>query len=199
MTYVQLGALSIPASWLAVVVALITGSILHRIATKRKTGDWYWNGAFLYIVIWKLSYIFFHFNLFIQTPMSILYYNGGLYGHFIALAALSYHLLIKNRKERLQHPEDGARTLFFFLLSDEASISFFQRDWLHGGVNTLVLIGFFIWTSVLKEEMKGVLLLFLLLGLLSMSLFDDIYSIRTLTFLWIGAIALILSPKRRND
>jgi len=93
-------SLTIPSSWVAVLLAiLITGIIMWRKFGK-ETEDWYSDAAILFLLVWKLSVVITDFQMIVESPLSILYFNGGKEGIFIglivALSRLLWRFKMKN-------------------------------------------------------------------------------------------------------
>jgi hypothetical protein len=97
-------SLTIPSSWVAVLLAiLITGIVLWRKFGK-ETEDWYSDAAILFLLVWKLSVVITDFEMIVESPLSILYFNGGKVGLFLGLiAALSRLLWQFERKSWPEH------------------------------------------------------------------------------------------------
>ncbi|AYC28980.1 hypothetical protein [Paenisporosarcina cavernae] len=97
-------SLTVPSSWIAVLFALIvTGVILWKRFGK-ETEDWYSDAAILFLLVWKLSIIVTDFNMVWNSPISILYFNGGETGLYLglvaAIARVFYVLFQKGFAER---------------------------------------------------------------------------------------------------
>ena len=93
-------SLTIPSSWVAVLLAiLITGIIMWRKFGK-KTEDWYSDAAILFLLVWKLSVVITDFQMIVKSPLSILYFNGGkeglLLGLIVALSRLLWQFKRRN-------------------------------------------------------------------------------------------------------
>jgi hypothetical protein len=92
-------SLTIPSSWLAVLLAiLITGIIVWRKFGK-ETEDWFSDAAILFLLVWKFSVVLTDFKLIIDSPLSILYFNGGRLGLFLGLSAALLKLLWRFRQK----------------------------------------------------------------------------------------------------
>ncbi len=92
-------SLTIPSSWLAVLMAiLITGIIVWR-KFGRETEDWFSDAAILFLLVWKFSVVITYFEMIIDSPLSILYFNGGSVGLFLGLIVTLLILLWKFRGE----------------------------------------------------------------------------------------------------
>lgn len=88
-------SLTIPSSWVAVLLAiLITGIIVWRKFGK-ETEDWFSDAAILFLLVWKFSVVITDFEMIIDSPLSILYFNGGSVGLFLGLSAALIKLLWK--------------------------------------------------------------------------------------------------------
>lgn len=199
MTYFQVGSLAISALWIAIIGAFFIAAILNRVVTGKKAGDWYWNGLFLYFVTWKLSYIVFNFDLFLDMPMSVIYFNGGAKGHILALAVLSAYLLIFASKRFSLLYEESSRVFLLYFTSYKAVFGFLEKSSTEM-LSHLVLLSGFLLILLSQKKKNGQLsrqmfLLFLLLELLSISLFDSIFSLESLTVIWLGTIVFTLGIK----
>lgn len=97
MTYITLGQFSIPISWIAFFIAILYSDFRNK--NKDEITDKIISRLFwVYVLIWKLSYIIFAWESFVQAPMSILYFDGGLKGSILAFLVMMI-VLIKYRKE----------------------------------------------------------------------------------------------------
>lgn len=80
-------SLTVPSSWIAVLIALlITGIVLWRVFGK-VTEDWYSDATILFLLVWKLSVVVTDFEMIVDSPLSILYFNGGETGLYLGLFA----------------------------------------------------------------------------------------------------------------
>ena len=96
-------SITIPSSWLAVLLAiLITGIILWRKFCK-EIEDWFSDVAILFLLVWKLSVILTEFQMILVSPLSILYFNGGkeglILGLIVALSSLVWKFKRRNQYE----------------------------------------------------------------------------------------------------
>lgn len=97
-------SLTVPSSWVAVLLALIlTGIVVWRVFGK-ETEDWYSDAAILFLLVWKLSVVVTDFDMILDSPLSILYFNGGETGLYLgviaALGRLFWQLRRKGWPER---------------------------------------------------------------------------------------------------
>ncbi|WP_404331654.1 hypothetical protein [Mesobacillus maritimus] len=195
MSYFQIGSLSLPSIWLTVVASLFTASLFHLVVKRKKVGEWYWNGFFLYFLTWKLSYILFNFNLFIDMPLSVAYFNGGTKGHLLALALLSIYLLFFAWKKDSSVYKETTQLFFLFFISHEALIHIIERNMIESIVQVILLACFISLLFILKRKKRLItgqlFFLFLLLQLFVISLFNSILSVEALTFIWLGITAFL--------
>lgn len=200
MTYFHIAKLTVPAVWIAVLVALIASPILHRVLYNKNISDWYWSAFFLYFIVWKLSYILFNFHLFLQTPLSILYFNGGIKGHIIALASLSVYLLFfAARKYPFVVKEAPLMFLFYFFFY-EITVSSLEKNATESILHVVLLVIFLLlFKKSGKLSIKQLFILSILLEILIISTFRSAYSIESLTFIWIGSIFLFLTKKKIQE
>ncbi len=97
-------SLTVPSSWVAVLLALIlTGFVVWRVFGK-ETEDWYSDAVILFLLVWKLSVVVTDFDMILDSPLTILYFNGGETGIYLgviaALGRLFWQLRRKGWPER---------------------------------------------------------------------------------------------------
>ncbi|MBS4219373.1 hypothetical protein KHA96_13685 [Bacillus sp. FJAT-49711] len=81
------------------------------IRKMKETANWYGNVVFIFIITWKLSVILFQFKMIVTNPLSILYFNGGMKGFWIGIAA-------------------GIVYTYFYMKHNEVRIEQFIQAWL---------------------------------------------------------------------
>ncbi|MCA1055330.1 hypothetical protein LCM10_10070 [Rossellomorea aquimaris] len=90
----NIGAFTFPGSWAALVMAFII-TFIALFFWNKKASDWYSNAVFYFILIWKLSVIVVDFGTVIKHPLTILYFNGGITGYWLGIAAILVYTLVK--------------------------------------------------------------------------------------------------------
>ncbi|WP_121614302.1 hypothetical protein [Mesobacillus foraminis] len=202
MTYFKLGSLTVPAVWFAASAALFIGSLFYKVIVGRKVGDWYWNGFFLYFLTWKLSYIIFHLDIFLKSPLSILYFNGGTKGHIMALAIFTFYLLIIASKKYPSIYEESPRIALLFFICYEVILSILEKSSIETIVYFMVLSSYL--PSLIRARKKKSLIsnplfiLYMLLLLLMFSVFETIFTLESLTFIWVGMTVFILRKREKG-
>ncbi|MGF2616279.1 hypothetical protein FZC84_00670 [Rossellomorea vietnamensis] len=199
MAYFHIGSLTIPSTWLAAILALIAAAMLYRLKNGMKTGDWYWNSFFLYVVVWKLSYIFLHPALFLDMPLSVLYFNGGKAGHIAGLAAISVFLFMKRRVV-----QGGPGLLLpLFFLSYEVIVNGLERNFIELISHFFLLALFLSLFRKIGGQPGGMsirIILFLVLcELLIISVFKTLLTLETLTLIWLALLALVDLIKSKDS
>ncbi len=92
-------SLTIPSSWVAVLLSiLITGIIMWRKFGK-DTEDWYSDAAILFLLVWKLSVVITDFEMIVESPLSIFYFNGGKEGIYLGLIVALSRLLWRFKRK----------------------------------------------------------------------------------------------------
>jgi hypothetical protein len=92
-------SLTVPSSWVAVLLALIlTGIVVWRVFGK-ETEDWYSDAAILFLLVWKLSVVVTDFDMILDSPLSILYFNGGETGLYLGVIAALGRLFWQLRRK----------------------------------------------------------------------------------------------------
>lgn len=196
MTLFNFGSLTFPAIWLAASLSLILTSFFYRVLSGKKAGDWYWNGFFLYFLVWKLSYIVFNLKMVLDMPLSIVYFNGSTKGHVLALSILSFYLLFIAVKKHSSIFEESAQIFLLYFFCYEAIIKILEQNIIESLIHFILLTGYLFFLYFLKQKKisfsKQIFILIIMFKLLIFSLFHSILSIETLTFSWIGITMLIL-------
>lgn len=191
MAYFHVGNLTIPAVWLAALLSLAAASILYRITTRTKISDWYWNGFFLYILVWKGSYLFFNWKMFLEMPLSILYFNGGIKGHILALAAFTVYLVMRARKLYPTFTKEGTTIFLFYWICYEIIINILEKNTMEMIIQIVMLaglVGFLVYHHKQKLIFSDQWFWFILLvELFVVSFFQPLLSTEVMTFLWVGA------------
>jgi hypothetical protein len=199
MNYYQIGNFSLPSLWLAVLTALFGASLFHKLLTGKKVGEWYWNSFFLYFLAWKLSYILFNITMFIDMPLSILYFNGGTKGHFLGLTLLSLYLLFLAGKKHPGLEKEAGSIFLLFFFTYEVISKLLEKQWIEVFSHFVVFAGYIVLFLFLKRKNKlitwPIIIVLILIELLLFSIFSTLFSFKALTLTWIGLTVLSLFKK----
>jgi hypothetical protein len=203
LNFIQIGSISIPATWVGASLALFLAFLIYRVLSGKKVGEWYWNSFFLYFLIWKLSYIAFDLKFFIDFPLSVLYYNGGIKGHFLALAILSIYLLFFAVKKYHFITADSPHLFLLYFICYEAIINFLEKSSMEA-ISNLILLAGYLFLHKFQNWRKNVIsnqiyILLVLLILLLLSIFHTIFSVNALTIIWEGVTVFILLKKINKE
>lgn len=96
MEYFSISSINIPISWIAFFAAILSLEWISRKlgdSCKKSLDTIFW----LYIAVWKGSYVLLFWDSFIQAPMSLLYFDGGIKGHLIAVLVLCMYIWKKRQ------------------------------------------------------------------------------------------------------
>ena len=202
MTLYQIGNITMPAVWIAILIALAISAAAWRIISGEKIGEWYWNAFTLYFLVWKASYILFNFEEFMNFPMSVLYFNGGASGHMLALAALAVYLWMAVKKHT-GLSRDALPVLLLFFTGFEAALAMLEQQLTAAVLHSILFLSIaaFLYISR-KRAIAGstqIYILFVLAELLSLSLFQPLFSIEPLTFSWLAVTAIALARFRKSE
>nr|WP_251047854.1 hypothetical protein [Planococcus sp. ISL-109] len=185
--------LTVPAIWVSVILAAIAASLLQRFVSGDKTGDWYWNAVALYILTWKLSYILFNFEHFINMPLSLLYFNGGLPGHLLAVLLVMAYLFVARKKHK-ELAEQAVFSVLLFFLAYQAILTSFENNLLEAALHILLLIISIVSIRLIKrrEDVPVGLMLALLfmLELLILSAFGPLFTWQNATVIALAALTI---------
>ena len=195
MTYVPIFHLTVPAVWIAVLLGAAAASLIMRFVLRNKTGEWYGNAITLYILVWKFSYILFNFDYFIDMPLSILYFNGGLYGHLLGLALVIGYLVLAQKKHAdLARQAPFAWLLFF--LSYQTILQSLENNGMEAVLHASLLVVSILAIRLLvkRADVPTGLLLVLLFTfeLLISSLFAPLLSWQNATVLLLAAVTIAM-------
>ncbi len=198
MSYVPIFHLTIPAVWVSVLLAAAAASIFTHFVLQEKTDEWFWNAVTLYIVLWKISYIPFNFQHFVDMPLSILYFNGGLYGHFLGIASVFFYLVGVHLKDFTKSKQFMFAWLLF-VLSYQTLLQIFEQQFIeasfHGFLLLISIVSIRTFVRRLDVPMRLLLTALFMLELLIISIFHSLFSWSMATFV-IGAIVTIVFYKR---
>ena len=97
MGYVAIGSVSVPYEWLAFFIAVVfqgwrTGHIEKESKDVADTLLW------IYLIVWKVSYIVFDWAALCSSPVSIIYFDGGWKGHVHAFV-IDLRVLVSFKKK----------------------------------------------------------------------------------------------------
>lgn len=198
MSYVPILHLTVPAVWVSVLMAAAAASLLMRAATGRKLGEWFWNALALYILAWKLSYIIFNLQHFLDMPLSILYFNGGLYGHLLALALLLAYLAFMRRKHAAL-AEQAANAWLLFFLAYQTILQLFEGQLMQALLQASLLAAAVLSIRLLakRPDVPDSLLLaaFFTVELLILSAFGPLLTWQNATLLVLAAFTIAMDRR----
>lgn len=109
-------SLTLPSSWVAVILALIITGIVLWIKFGKDTEDWYSDAAILFILVWKFSVLITDFEMILEFPLAILYFNGGKTGLFLGLLSALGRLLWQLKSKGWPEIDFVALIIAFVLL-----------------------------------------------------------------------------------
>lgn len=200
MNYITFGRFTLPADLLAAFAAIFIGALIYRLKEKKSIDDWYWNSFFLYIAIYKLSYALFNYKMFIDTPLSLLYFNGGTKGQILAFAGIALYLLwIARKKGTSINTQDYLPVYFIFFMLYWTALFAFSEDFLAAALQALFLLGFLVFYFSKTKLNLQYAILFLMLEVLILSLFSDLFSLENLLILALGLYLLTFQRTNKEE
>ncbi len=200
MNYITIGRFTLPADLLAAFAAIFIGALIYRAREKKSIGDWYWNSFFIYIAIFKLSYAVFNFKMFLNTPFSLLYFNGGTEGQILCFAGIAAYLFwIARKKENTVNVKEYLRAYFLFFLLYWTGLFAFSEDFLAAGVQALLAVIFAAFYFKRVELSKEYAILFLMLEALVLSLFSNLLSAENLLIFALGIYLLVFQRFNKEE
>ncbi|MCR2822405.1 hypothetical protein [Lederbergia panacisoli] len=202
MTWYTIGTLSFPATWVSIIAAfLITGAFLY-IRKMKDTANWYGNVVFIFIMTWKFSVVLFQFNMIVSNPLSILYFNGGMKGYWLGVAAAIVYTYFYMKHNEVKIGQFIQAWLLFIVIYEivSAYVSHEARTWL---LIRLIIGILVIILSFLKEKqwIWQLQIMILFIGVLAVlySLTNQLLSLPLTTFVIIAISLSLLLKIRRLD
>lgn len=200
MNYITVGRFTLPVDLLAAFAAIFIGAMVYWLKEKKSIGDWYWNSFFIYIAISKLSYALFNFKMFIDNPLSLLYFNGGTNGQILAFAGIALYLFfIAWKKESGINSEEFLPAYFIFFLLYETVLFAFSQNLLAAAVQAALLLGFIFYYFKKAGLNQQLSILFLMLEALILSLFSDLLAVENLLLFALGIILLLFQRVHKEE
>jgi hypothetical protein len=200
LNYITIGRFTLPADLLAAFAAIFIGALIYRAREKKSIGDWYWNSFFIYIAIYKLSYAVFNFKMFLDTPFSLLYFNGGTEGQILAFAGIAIYLyLITRKKENLMLVSEYLPGYFLFFLLYWTGLFAFSEDFIAAGVQAILFIVFAAIYFKKVEFTMEYAILFLMVEALILSLFSDLLAVENLLIFALGLYLIMFQRFKKED
>lgn len=199
MNAITIGKFTLQAELLTFFITIFAVSILYKAVMQKSLSDWYYNAIILYIVIYKLSYITFQFDLFIKTPLSILYFDGGWKGQVLAFIGLAIYLVMITTKRYELLKSEFIPTYFIFVSIYSLLQQAFLAHYVVAFIN-IMFLGTFIWIY-LKSNVahENQLFIFLLLVQAILLSFSSGLSITHILMLSLGVILFILKKLKGEE
>lgn len=197
--YIEIGHRSIPVIWIAILLACFLTALIYRIVRKTSIHSWYWNGFFIYLVTWKLSYILFNFKIFLKSPLSLLFFGGGSLGHIFAITVLCLYLVIVSKRETSTFSNNAPLEILLFFILYETCIQYFINGILAFLIQLFLLAGIIVYYAMSVNRNKQIpfqmYVVIILLEFCLISIFHPLFSTETITFTWIFILISILAKK----
>ncbi|WP_318615766.1 hypothetical protein [Sporosarcina sp. YIM B06819] len=108
--YFTIGNVSVSSSWIALIVAFVVAYSAVRVRYGKKYAEALSDAFFYLIIVWKLSIVITDVSSVIRSPLSLIYFDGGVVGFYLGLAFVAGKVLWDSKKERLT--VEGVQALF---------------------------------------------------------------------------------------
>ncbi|MGE6257100.1 hypothetical protein ACQKCU_04170 [Heyndrickxia sporothermodurans] len=164
-------------------------AILYRLIKKKRIGDWYWNSIIVYFIAVKISYIVFNYQLFLKTPLSIIYFSGGEKGQFLATICLAIYLLFHLRRGKQTVLSEFIPIYLPFFLLYQIVLHAFKEN-ITAMIFELLLLLFFMIMNNYQNRFETIKLFIvsILLESLLLSFFNELLTISNLSIVTIGGL-----------
>ena len=99
--YLTIGSVSIQKHWVVIILAMLIIELILVIRKKKVESDIFSSAIIMFILIWKLSILVFQFPFIIKNPLSIVYFDGGIKGYYLAIAIVLIYTWFKVQKQAI--------------------------------------------------------------------------------------------------
>lgn len=199
-TYLLIGNVSVPLSWVAFVGASLVTILLLRWLFGKEMTDLFSDYLFTFVLVWKFSVVLTDFPVILQSPWTLLYFNGGTIGVLCGLLAVTLHLIIHMQKQKVHiHQLYGLSIgtiqlqsiiqLIIVLVGEEALLTKIVTV-LGFGTILLFTISYQAKFQSMMREMNMIYIMAFLF--LSAWQFEAIWQLAVLTAIIIGSVWVIL-------
>ncbi|PFA67388.1 hypothetical protein CN378_11115 [Bacillus sp. AFS015802] len=196
-----IGSFTFPASWVAIIASFIL-TYVFLYFWSRKTSDWYSDGVFYFLLIWKLSVLVVDFQMVIKHPITILYFHGGMVGYWLGIMTVLFYIFFKKTA--------GTSYLVFAWIS---TVAFYELVAHLLGADFLVAVTQFVInggvTLFLLKKIKGsdrdtwavqLVVVFTLLQLFFHSMYGDaVFTTVTWTYLLVMIYLIFFYVRRKHN
>lgn len=189
MSYLTIWRITISTNLIAFFCSLLISAILFRLIKKKRIGDWYWNSIIVYFIAVKISYIVFNYQLFLKTPLSIIYFSGGEKGQFLATICLAIYLLFHLKEKKQTVLSEFIPIYMQLFLLYQIVLHAFKENFTAMIFELLLLLFFMIMNNYQnKYETIKLFIVSILLESLLLSLFNELLTISNLSIVTIGGL-----------
>lgn len=193
LKWYSIGAFTFPSTWGALVAAFIVSGIFLWLYYGKNKADWFGNSVFWFIITWKFSVILFDFSVFIQQPLTALYFNGGSKGFWLGVTVSLIYIYLKGERRQLI-----SAWLLVVLVYEGASEFLADSGSILSAVN--ILIGFSLFYLLLKKEKEALWLsIFIVIQLLVNFMQGSIASAESTAYIVVTIALLAISRLRRDS
>ncbi|MCZ2259023.1 hypothetical protein [Sporosarcina sp. G11-34] len=151
-----IGTFSVPSIWIALITAFVIAYSAVRARFGKQIADLFGDAIFYLLIVWKLSVILTDFSTVIKSPLSIIYFDGGLVGFYFGLVAAIGRIFIEMKRKKFTITNIAA--LFTGVVIVQAVYQIMMVFLNEGGfVNQLVTVAMFttfllfLWVNIEKS------------------------------------------------
>lgn len=166
----SIGTLMMPSTWIALIIAFVVAYGAVRIRFGKQLAAVLADAIFYFIIVWKLSVILTDFNSVINSPLSLVYFHGGLVGFYLGLFAAGVRIVIEIKKHTLTAIEIAA--LFTGAVLIQAIFQVMMVFLNEGGlvaqiatVTIFTLFALFVWLMIGKSTVWPLQLVLLFIAI----------------------------------
>lgn len=165
-----IGRTTVPSSWIALIVAFVVAYSAIRMKYGKSIAEVLADAIFYFMIVWKLSVIVTDFGSVIKSPLSIVYFHGGLVGFYLGLFVAAISVLIKLKRRGLARIDSVALFVGVVLIQAiyQVMMVLLNEGALVAQIMTIMfftLFAIFIWIIVGKVESSPIQLALLFMAM----------------------------------
>lgn len=105
--YYQIGKMTLPSSWIAIVFAFISAYFFIRLRYGKKEAELVSDQLILLLLVWKFSVVLTDFQTVRQSLWTILYFNGGTFGFLLGVTVIAIKQIVDWQRKSINRVHDS--------------------------------------------------------------------------------------------
>ncbi|WP_042346562.1 hypothetical protein [Bacillus massiliigorillae] len=199
MNAITIGNFTLQVELLTFFITIFAVSFMYKVIMKKSIGDWYFNAIIIYIIIYKGSYIIFQYDLFMKTPLSIVYFDGGWKGQIFAILGLALYMMRITNKKTHMLSIDIVPAYFLFITIYSMIQQAFASHYIAAFIQILILSAYiWIYMKVKLAHENQMFIFFILVQAILLSFFNGL-STTDILMLCLGVALFVLKTLKVEE